>query len=671
MECWVSGWTAPKQDVAEAVREAWMGESGKDECIRTGVGPEAAYWLGTEFSRMGGYDFPGQIAASDGSEGQGTMGAGFIVMGNPGATGSVRVGRTEEGTDSTRAEMAALLEVLVGADVKENLIVMVDNQSILREISRWVGEGGRTFLALSANPDILRMIIERLRMRITQGTATFLCKVKSHRGEPLNEAADDLADLGRAIDPEQAVWTTRSNRMVFSWIDGQGNERTSTWNQGVRNGMRLGAGRHRFEARLQQGVRNWLQGWRALPSGVDRVISRAEVLRTGRWLNPKSWAREILEKLRAVPHSEPLTDTWTSDFLSREGEGREVIGERLKDKTVPWQVQRRLMQAVTNSFPCGAHLYRMGLRGSNGCTLCQRAQQQRENDQREGWRRTDPETLGHIQSARCALQAKAATSAHHRCWQQVQREIAAASPESTGWTFPTLVGEQSFQTFWKETCRELYRRTTLTKAQAREMTNKELEDMMWEAARPWEERWNALKMDESRVEEQEADDEDVQARFWRRRPDGFAVNEKEHVIYVLEFKRVSDAGDQYVAETQKLAETQHIAVTQGLKGLFKDTQWTVEQLSFVAGHKSVSASVWHNLLSKFGIGKDDRAKVIKNLGRTLLDELENLFRGYWAHRLGVSDGLLQVLGHNVRVKTQEVHGYQLQGPRYQVDASTY
>lgn len=97
----------------------------------------------------------------------------------------------------------------------------------------------------------------------------------------------------------------------------------------------------------------------------------------------------------------------------------------------------------------------------------------------------------------------------------------------------------------------------------------------------------------------------------------------------------------------------------------------MEQLSFVAGHKSVSASVWHNLLSKFGIGKDDRAKVIKNLGLTLLDELENLFRGYWAHRLGVSDGLLQVLGHNVRVKTQEVHGYQLQGPRYQADASTY
>ena len=76
----------------------------------------------------------------------------------------------------------------------------------------------------------------------------------------------------------------------------------------------------------------------------------------------------------------------------------------------------------------------------------------------------------------------------------------------------------------------------------------------------------------------------------------------------------------------------------------------------------MSVSVWYDLLSKFDIIKEDRVKVIKNLGRTLLDELENLFRSYWSHRLGVSDGLLQVLGHNVRVKTQEVQSYQPPSP---------
>ncbi len=198
-----------------------MCESGKDECVRVSGGPETTYWRGTEFSRMGDYNFPGQIAASDGSEGNGSMGVGFIVLKNPKATGSVRVGRTEEGTDSTRVEMTSLLEVLIGANVNDNLVIMVDNQSILREINRCVAEGDRTFLALSVNPDILWMIIGRLCMRITQGTSAFLCKVKNDRGEPLNEAADDLTDLGRTIDPEHVVWTTHSHRMVFSWIDGQ------------------------------------------------------------------------------------------------------------------------------------------------------------------------------------------------------------------------------------------------------------------------------------------------------------------------------------------------------------------------------------------------------------------------------------------------------------------
>ena len=55
------------------------------------------------------------------------------------------------------------------------------------------------------------------------------------------------------------------------------------------------------------------------------------------------------------------------------------------------------------------------------------------------------------------------------------------------------------QTVWKKTCRELYRRTTLTAAQAREMTDEELEDTMWEAARQWAEQWESVKVNESKV----------------------------------------------------------------------------------------------------------------------------------------------------------------------------
>jgi len=42
--------------------------------------------------------------------------------------------------------------------------------------------------------DILAAAIEKPRKRIEAGTATFLVKVKAHRGEPANEGAEILAD---------------------------------------------------------------------------------------------------------------------------------------------------------------------------------------------------------------------------------------------------------------------------------------------------------------------------------------------------------------------------------------------------------------------------------------------------------------------------------------------
>jgi len=56
------------------------------------------------------------------------------------------------------------------------------------------GEGGKATLVGAPDTDILAAAIEILRKRIAAGTATFLVKVKVHRGEPANEEADILAD---------------------------------------------------------------------------------------------------------------------------------------------------------------------------------------------------------------------------------------------------------------------------------------------------------------------------------------------------------------------------------------------------------------------------------------------------------------------------------------------
>jgi hypothetical protein len=50
----------------------------------------------------------------------------------------------------------------------------------------------------------------------------------------------------------------------------------------------------------------------------------------------------------------------------------------------------------------------------------------------------------------------------------------------------------------------------LIEAQARERTDEVLEDTIWESARLGEEQWESLKVNESKVVEQELDDEDRQ-----------------------------------------------------------------------------------------------------------------------------------------------------------------
>ena len=45
-------------------------------------------------------------------------------------------------------------------------------------------------------------ILTKLEARIAAKSRTFLVKVKTHRGEPLNEGADDLSETGRVMEKE-------------------------------------------------------------------------------------------------------------------------------------------------------------------------------------------------------------------------------------------------------------------------------------------------------------------------------------------------------------------------------------------------------------------------------------------------------------------------------------
>jgi len=74
------------------------------------------------------------------------------------------------------------------------MLYLCDNQALLKVAKRCIGEGGKATLVGAPDADILLEAIEELQKRTTAGAASFLVKVKAHRGEPAQEEADIQAD---------------------------------------------------------------------------------------------------------------------------------------------------------------------------------------------------------------------------------------------------------------------------------------------------------------------------------------------------------------------------------------------------------------------------------------------------------------------------------------------
>jgi len=151
--------------------------------------------MGTEIGRLGGYSFRGTVTAGDGpNQKGGKIGAGYVNLRKQRKRQQRKVGREEEGSSSNRPKLAAFVLALCGTPVTKPMLYLRDNQALLKAVKRWVGEGGKVTLVGVPDADILLEAIEELRKRTTTGAATFLFKVKAHRGEPANEEADIQAD---------------------------------------------------------------------------------------------------------------------------------------------------------------------------------------------------------------------------------------------------------------------------------------------------------------------------------------------------------------------------------------------------------------------------------------------------------------------------------------------
>jgi len=173
--------------------------------------------------------------------------------------------------------------------------------------SNWVGEGKDPILRHSPDTRIIKV----LHQRVSMGLFTMFIKIRAHSGEFLNEKADRWADKGR-MDIDNVRWDGPSPHSTFSWTE----------------------------------------------EGVEHRCSMNKTLRT----------RVHLEDSELQL---PVHKNYTSEFLYREDNSRDLLGKHWQDKTVPDQSKRRLLQSIGNQFPCAKLLKPRVwvLRDSDECRL--------------------------------------------------------------------------------------------------------------------------------------------------------------------------------------------------------------------------------------------------------------------------------------------------------------
>ena len=124
------------------------------------------------------------------------------------------IGREEEGLSSNRPELVTLSECLEAHDDHIDLLYLTDSEESLQVIHKWIGGGVKLNLSKSTDVDVLKVIILKLQRRVDVGATTLMIKVKTHRGDPLNEESDIRTLRNRSsqrVQGNDLKWLVRQN----------------------------------------------------------------------------------------------------------------------------------------------------------------------------------------------------------------------------------------------------------------------------------------------------------------------------------------------------------------------------------------------------------------------------------------------------------------------------
>ena len=144
-------------------------------------------------------------------------------------------------------------------------------------------------LSKSSDTDVLKDIVLKLQKRVEEGATTLLIKVKTHRGNPLNEEEDIREDLVRLKEHKETIWNDSTDRTVNQWPvtstkhEGTKVLKTSVSTNTVHNYIRQKTGEIEVFKTLQIGVLKWCK--EHIPRDGNDLTEEGQIL----FEDPELW----------------------------------------------------------------------------------------------------------------------------------------------------------------------------------------------------------------------------------------------------------------------------------------------------------------------------------------------------------------------------------------------
>ena len=272
-----------------------------------------------------------------------------------------------------------------------------------------------------------------------------------------------------------------------------------------------------------------------------------------------------------------------------------------------------MLQMATGSFPCGAHLSdKLKCRSSSECELCRKVLLRRGETV---FGHLPKETIGHIQSAGCLAQTEAVTKAHNDCIKSLMEDIEKHGEQGRTMKFVTTEAEQTLRTLWSTSGCEV-------------ICSK---DQLWAAAK--EEERSAQSMENAEADQ--VTDDELQERFWNKRPDGVVLDYEQKICFLIEFKRTMDQWPNYRERAEERAEKQYCSLVRGLEVAGRSAGWTAQQIIFVGGTcGSVQTKSFAASMAQLQVATSHREAIRNRHARKLLEVSERVLRSYYAQKYG-------------------------------------